>query len=272
MPQKPNNGGNMQDYIPKGNGDKSGEYTSNAESNNEYEDNHKVDVMHFASKKTISEIIDEALKREKIDEYSDEEIRKQFLKIKLLVEEKYECNYKTRKTIKKDCRIIAYSCNEEIVDKELINKILKKYIDAKKEKEWLKELDNSNLKHSRDKVVFISKIKGRLIWLEEGSIHYNVFGKEEGSGLLHIVNRHLNDFTNHGIKEDDIAWCIKKAINTNKILCKINDYENIYEFEYFGQIKKIHITIGNNGYIVQAHPIGDDSYKRYLKKGEKNER
>ena len=48
--------------------------------------------------------------------------------------------------------------------------------------------------------------------------------------------------------------------------------ENIYEFEYFGQIKKIHITIGNNGYIVQAHPIGDDSYKRYLKKGEKNER
>ena len=67
------------------------------------------------------------------------------------------------------------------------------------------------------------------MWLENGT---------DTAGLNHIITEHADDFLNK----------------------KIVGYQGrgtgrpIYEFTYNGEIHKVAITVGNNGFIVGANP------------------
>ena len=84
-------------------------------------------------------------------------------------------------------------------------------------------------------------------------------GVENGTdtaGLNHIITEHADDFLNKGITQEQIPDYVMNALDNGKIV----GYQgrgtgrSIYEFTYYGEIHKVAITVGNNGFIVGANP------------------
>lgn len=109
-------------------------------------------------------------------------------------------------------------------------------------------------KINEDEVIGIAKGNdGKIVWLEKGHLGKNP------SGLAHIVDAHETHFNNNGISSDDIADFVLTAVTKGKIV----GYQGkgtgrpIFEVTYKGNVKKVAVTIGDNGYIVGANPKSD---------------
>ena len=112
----------------------------------------------------------------------------------------------------------------------------------------LDELANSGVKYNPEDIVAITKTAdGKLVWLENGT---------DTAGLNHIITEHADDFLNKGITQEQIPDYVMNALENGKIV----GYQGrgtgrpIYEFTYNGEIHKVAITVGNNGFIVGANP------------------
>lgn len=112
----------------------------------------------------------------------------------------------------------------------------------------LDELANSGVKYNPEDIVAITKTAdGKLVWLENGT---------DTAGLNHIITEHADDFLNKGIMQEQIPDYVMNALENGKIV----GYQGrgtgrpIYEFTYNGEIHKVAITVGNNGFIVGANP------------------
>ena len=112
----------------------------------------------------------------------------------------------------------------------------------------LDELANSGVKYNPEDIVAITKTAdGKLVWLENGT---------DTAGLNHIITEHADDFLNKGITQEQIPDYVMNALENGKIV----GYQGrgtgrpIYEFTYNGEIHKVAITVGNNGFIVDANP------------------
>ena len=112
----------------------------------------------------------------------------------------------------------------------------------------LDELANSGVKYNPEDIVAITKTAdGKLVWLENGT---------DTVGLNHIITEHADDFLNKGITQEQIPDYVMNALENGKIV----GYQGrgtgrpIYEFTYNGEIHKVAITVGNNGFIVGANP------------------
>ena len=112
----------------------------------------------------------------------------------------------------------------------------------------LDELANSGVKYNPEDIVAITKTAdGKLVWLENGT---------DTAGLNHIITEHADDFLNKGITQEQIPDYVMNALENGKIV----GYQgrgtgrHIYEFTYNGEIHKVAITVGNNGFIVGANP------------------
>ncbi|MDO4604566.1 MAG: hypothetical protein Q4B23_01145 [Helcococcus sp.] len=114
----------------------------------------------------------------------------------------------------------------------------------------MEELRNSGVKFTEEDVIAITKqANGKIVWLERGNIEV---------GLEHIVYEHGEDFNKIGIQKNKIPHFIIKAVTDGKVVGKQGKYNNkpriVYELEYEGEIKKVAISIGANGFIVGANP------------------
>lgn len=112
----------------------------------------------------------------------------------------------------------------------------------------LDELTNSGVKYNSEDIVAITKTAdGKSVWLENGT---------DTTGLNHIITEHADDFLNKGITQEQIPDYVMNALENGKIV----GYQGrgtgrpIYEFIYNGEIHKVAITVGNNGFIVGANP------------------
>ena len=112
----------------------------------------------------------------------------------------------------------------------------------------LDELANSGVKYNPEDIVAITKTAdGKIVWLENGT---------DTAGLNHIITEHADDFLNKGITQEQIPDYVMNALENGKIV----GYQGrgtgrpIYEFTYNGEIHKVAITVGNNGFIVGANP------------------
>ena len=110
------------------------------------------------------------------------------------------------------------------------------------------ELASSGVKYNPDEVIAVTKTAdGKLVWLENGT---------DTAGLKHIITEHADDFLNKGITQEQIPDYVMNALENGKIV----GYQGrgigrpIYEFIYNGEIQKIAITVGNNGFVVGANP------------------
>ncbi|TAF12204.1 MAG: hypothetical protein EAZ77_00460 [Nostocales cyanobacterium] len=116
----------------------------------------------------------------------------------------------------------------------------------------LAELAQLGTKHTPEKIVKIAKqADGKIVFLEEGKP-----GKR-GSGLLHILDRHQEDFAKRGISENEIPDAVITAV-TNGIFLgyqgTVEPRREIYEVTFNGKKQCIAVTVGDNGYIVGANP------------------
>ena len=116
----------------------------------------------------------------------------------------------------------------------------------------ISELAQLGIKHTPEKIVKIAKqADGKIVFLEEGKL-----GKR-GSGLLHILKEHQDDFARRGISEDEIADVVMAAVISGTFLGyqgTVEPRRKIYEVTFNGKKQYIAVTVGDNGYIVGANP------------------
>lgn len=116
-------------------------------------------------------------------------------------------------------------------------------------RQLIDEVIVSGWKISPEKVVGITRDPNdKIIWLETGN---------ESSGLEHIIIEHKSDFNDIGITQDVISNFVLEAVHQGKIIGTQGKGKNpraIYEVEYNGNMYKIAIQVGSNGYIVGANP------------------
>ncbi|WP_244597404.1 hemagglutinin repeat-containing protein [Rhizobium hidalgonense] len=108
------------------------------------------------------------------------------------------------------------------------------------------ELIGKGAKVAPQSVIEIQRVNGKTIWLETGS---------STAGLRHIVGEHGAEFAQRGFSELEIPTILFAALQQNNVV----GYQGrgagrpIYEFDYRGQIYRLAITVGNNGFIVGAN-------------------
>lgn len=129
-----------------------------------------------------------------------------------------------------------------------------------------KALDDLKVKYNKEAVVFVSyDSSGKLIWLEKGN---------EKSGLMHILERHTNDFANkHGVAKNKIYSHINSFIKEGKLeYSKVSErngrkcYERLYSKsgQYYLQT-----GVGLNGYMVSAYPLSEREALALIRRNKK---
>jgi hypothetical protein len=109
------------------------------------------------------------------------------------------------------------------------------------------ELGRQGIEHTPEDIVRIAQDEsGKVVFLESGNAK---------AGLEHIVTRHGGDFANVGIPEDQIPDLVMAAATRGIIVGKQNT-RPIYEVMFNGRAIRVAVTVGNNGYIVGANPVG----------------
>jgi uncharacterized protein YukE len=115
--------------------------------------------------------------------------------------------------------------------------------------ELLEELAANGVKHDPDKVLLIGKNgDGKIIFMESGNAKV---------GLQHVMD-HADQFADIGVPQEKVGQFVFDAATTGKIV----GYQGkgtgrpIYEFLFEGRPYKVALTVGNNGFIVGANPVG----------------
>ncbi|ROT34231.1 WXG100 family type VII secretion target [Micromonospora sp. HM5-17] len=113
--------------------------------------------------------------------------------------------------------------------------------------ELLEELSRQGIKHNPDDIVLIGKDgTGKIIFLENGNSR---------AGLRHITERHAADFADVGVAEEKIANLVFSAVTEGKVV-GMQRTRPIYEVVFEGRIYRVAVTVGDNGFIVGANPVG----------------
>ncbi|WP_157442295.1 hypothetical protein [Actinoalloteichus fjordicus] len=86
------------------------------------------------------------------------------------------------------------------------------------------------------------------MWLE--------LGHEDFSGQAHILKpSRVEQFEKGGISREDITDLVFSCLEREKCVGHHKDAE-VYEFERDGEIRRIAILVGSNGYLVTAYFFG----------------
>jgi hypothetical protein len=113
--------------------------------------------------------------------------------------------------------------------------------------ELLDELRKKGVKHNPTEIVEIGKNDaGDVIFLENGNSR---------AGLLHIKERHAGDFANLGVPESKIGSLVFTAATEGTVV-GTQRTRPIYEVVFEGKTYKVAVSVGTNGFIVGANPVG----------------
>lgn len=110
------------------------------------------------------------------------------------------------------------------------------------------EVRRQGHKISPERVVRIARVRdGRVVWLEEG---------DDRSGLRHIMEpKKVREFDRTGIPRNRIIDLVFDALVNGSPVGFMGVDRPVYEVETEGRVRRIAITISDNGYIVGANPI-----------------
>jgi hypothetical protein len=86
---------------------------------------------------------------------------------------------------------------------------------------------------------------GRIVFLEKGS---------QSAGLEHILLK-KGQFAQRGVGEDQVADYVLTAVTKGKVV-NMQRTRPIYEFQWNGATHRLAVTVGDNGFIVGANPVG----------------
>jgi len=105
-----------------------------------------------------------------------------------------------------------------------------------------------------DDVVHIGRDRdGKIVWLEKGN---------DRAGLEHMTgDKRVAEFEKAGIPKEDIGEVAFRAATEGKPIGITGRDRVVYEVEYNGETKRIAVTVGSNGFIVGANPVGNKKIK-----------
>ncbi|MCB0077178.1 MAG: WXG100 family type VII secretion target [Anaerolineales bacterium] len=119
----------------------------------------------------------------------------------------------------------------------------------------ISELAENGIKHAPDEIVAVTRDpSGKVVFLETGSTSAV---SPRPAGLKHILEEHAGDFARRGIPPQQIPDVIMDAVEHGKIV----GYQGrgtgrpIYEVVVNGEVHRIAITVGDNGFVVGANPV-----------------
>lgn len=111
----------------------------------------------------------------------------------------------------------------------------------------LDQLTISGVNFSREGLLGLRlDTNGKLIFLETGN---------PKAGLIHIL-RHGNEFAQLNIPQEEIGEFVLTGAATGRIVGTTGRDRPIYQFTYKGKEYRLAITVGSNGFIVGANPVG----------------
>ncbi|MFU2164939.1 hypothetical protein ACMZ6Z_09235, partial [Streptococcus pluranimalium] len=113
----------------------------------------------------------------------------------------------------------------------------------------VEELASQNVKYNPDEMIIIGKdSSGKILWLEKGN---------ERAGLEHIISRHGDEFIQKGIPLDSIPDYLMDSLEYGELIGYQGRGQGrpIYELTVNGEVKRVAITVGDNGFIVGANPV-----------------
>jgi hypothetical protein len=123
--------------------------------------------------------------------------------------------------------------------------------------ELIAELRRQGVKHSPEAIVRIERMPdGRIVFLEQGK------GGDEGSGLAHILENHEKQFADRGITRDAIPEFVFKLLREAEAIGKYGRGGVVYRTVVNGETRPFVIVVGDNGYLVTAHPLDLSELKR----------
>jgi hypothetical protein len=112
--------------------------------------------------------------------------------------------------------------------------------------ELIDELARQGVKHTPEDIVAIGRDPGgRIVFLEKGS---------PSAGLEHILLK-KSQFAHRGVGEDQLADYVLTAVTKGKVV-NMQRTRPIYEFQCNGATHRLAVTVGDNGFIVGANPVG----------------
>ena len=109
------------------------------------------------------------------------------------------------------------------------------------------QLRRAGISFSEADIVFITRTPtGRIVWLETGTT---------SAGMRHILIRHGNDFARIGLRgEAEIQNTLLRLTRTQSPVRISGGGVHVYRLAIGGTQRGIRIVIGDNGFIVTAHP------------------
>lgn len=111
----------------------------------------------------------------------------------------------------------------------------------------LDELTRKGIKHNPADIVEIGENDaGNVIFLENGNSR---------AGLLHIKERHAGDFANLGVPESKVGKLVFTAVTEGTVV-GTQRTRPIYEVVFEGKTYRVAVSVGDNGFIVGANPVG----------------
>lgn len=87
-------------------------------------------------------------------------------------------------------------------------------------------------------------------------------GGEKGSGLAHILEDHEGQFADWGIARDAIPEFIFKLLREAEAIGKYGRDGVVYRTVVNDETRHFNIVVGDNGYIVTAHPLEQSKVKK----------
>ncbi len=116
-------------------------------------------------------------------------------------------------------------------------------------KELIEELVKAGVAFTDEDIIFITRdATGQIVWLEKGN---------ERAGLVHIVERHMDDFSKAlGLTEEKLPRFLEEVVTKGTVVSNTTSdlrtgYSRVYDFD--GNYYTV-TAIGTNGFIVTAYP------------------
>jgi hypothetical protein len=112
----------------------------------------------------------------------------------------------------------------------------------------IEKLSQSGVKFTPGNVVAAQENgDGQVIFMEAGNSR---------AGLAHIIDQHDAQFEQMDIPEGQIPDFVVRGAATGRVVGTQGVDRPIYEFEYEGEQYKVAVTVGSNGFMVGANPVG----------------
>ncbi len=120
------------------------------------------------------------------------------------------------------------------------------------------DLVKAGVKVSKEDLIRAVRLPNKkIVFLEKGGEH---------AGFRHILEKHLVDFKNVGVKFKDIPNVIMKAVSEGKPIGFVGKDRIVYEIVYRGKPLRVGVTVAENGFIVGANPLGATTKIKFLSK------